>query len=112
MINIGSIVWGVRDLEKAIAFWSEALSYEVTYRDIDFAILKPIDGEGIQLSLNQVTSLKAHRHHLDLFSDNQEEDVRRLIALGAKKKIWTYEEGADYVVLEDPDGNPFCVVQI
>ena len=112
MIGIGSIVWGVRDLDRAIAFWSEALSYKVTYRDTDFAILKPEEGDGIQLSLNQVTSLKARRHHLDLFSDNRDEDVKRLIALGAKKKIWTYEEDADYVVLEDPDGNPFCVVQI
>lgn len=112
MINIGSIVWGVRDLDRAIAFWTEALSYQVAYRDSDFAILKPLDGQGIQLSLNKVSSLKARRHHLDLFSDDREEDVKRLIALGAKKKIWTYEEDADYVVLEDPDGNPFCVVQI
>ena len=112
MINIGSIVWGVRDLDRSIAFWSEALHYVVTYKDTDFAILKAADGNGIQLSLNQVTSLKARRHHLDLFSDHRDEDVKRLIALGAKKKIWTYEEDADYVVLEDPDGNPFCVVQI
>ena len=111
MIEIGAIVWGVRDLERQIAFWSEALSSEVRYRSDDFAILKPIEGEGIQLSLNVVSSLKARRHHLDLFSDNQKEDVERLIALGAHKKIWIYEEDADYVVLEDPDGNPFCVVQ-
>ena len=27
-------------------------------------------------------------------------------------KSWDYEEDADYTVLVDPDGNPFCVVQI
>jgi len=24
---------------------------------------------------------------------------------------WTYEDGADYVVLTDPHGSPFCIVQ-
>ena len=111
MIEIGAIVWGVRDLERQIAFWTEVLSYKVCYRSDDFAILKPIEGEGTQLSLNVVSSPKARRHHLDLFSDDRDQDVERLIALGAHKKIWNYEEDADYVVLEDPDGNPFCVVQ-
>ncbi|MDR3276300.1 MAG: hypothetical protein LBT11_03655 [Treponema sp.] len=31
----------------------------------------------------------------------------RPIGLGA----WPYPDGVDYVVLEDPDGNLFCVVQ-
>lgn len=48
---------------------------------------------------------------MDLFSDNQKEEVERLLALGATRKKWDYEPDADYVVLEDPDGNPFCVVQ-
>jgi len=26
--------------------------------------------------------------------------------------LWRYRPGADFVVLEDPDGNLFCVVQI
>jgi len=32
--------------------------------------------------------------------------------LGARRKPWNYEQDADYVVLEDPDGNPFCVIQL
>jgi len=34
-----------------------------------------------------------------------------LLALGARRVAWRYPEGADYVVLADPDGNTFCVVQ-
>lgn len=111
-LSIGSFVWGVKRIDTETEFWSKALDYQVTYRDVDFAILKPKDGkEGIQLSLKQVTSDHARRHHMDLFTDDQKAEVERLLSLGAARKKWNYEPDADYVVLEDPDGNPFCVVQ-
>lgn len=113
MIRIGSIVWGVRDLPRAIAFWTQALDYRLKREpDEDFAILIPREGTGIQLSLNSaVTSDKPKRHHIDLFTEDQDSEVERLIGLGATRVDWRYEPGADYVVLADPDGNSFCVVQ-
>lgn len=112
MLKIGSIVWGVTDIKKEADFWKAALDYEITYQSIDFAILKPKEGrEGLQMSLKLITSPHARRHHMDLFSDDQKAEVERLLALGATRKEWNYEPDADYIVLEDPDGNPFCVVQ-
>jgi hypothetical protein len=96
-------------------FWGEALNYELRYPlepDADFAILVPKDGVGVQLSLNKVTSDKPKRHHLDLFTEDQTEEVERLLNLGATPVDWNYEPDADYIVLADPEGNPFCVVQI
>ena len=69
-------------------------------------------GDGIQLSLSLVSSPKARRHHMDLFSEDQQQEVERLLNLGASRKQWNYPKDADDVVLQDPDGNPFCVVQI
>jgi len=114
MLKIGSIVWGVRDLDRSIKFWSEALDYKLKREpDVDFAILIPKQGAGIQLSLNAaVTSKKPKRHHLDLFTRDQEQEVERLLKLGAQRVDWRYEPNADYVVLADPDGNTFCVVQV
>lgn len=114
MLKIGAIVWGVRDLHRAVKFWSEALNYQLRREpDVDFAILVPREGEGVQLSLNAaVTSDKPKRHHLDLFTHDQAGEVERLLSLGATRADWKYEKGADYVVLADPDGNTFCVVQI
>lgn len=112
MLEIGAVVWGVQDIPRSIDFWSKALNYRLKYPPSeDWAVLVPVQGVGIQLSLNKVSSPKARRHHLDLFTDNQQREVERLLALGATRKPWNYEEGADYVVLQDPDGNPFCVVQ-
>ena len=31
MLEIGSIVWGVTDIHRAVAFWSEALDYRLKY---------------------------------------------------------------------------------
>ena len=112
MLEIGSIVWGVRDIPRAVRFWSEALHYKLKYpASEDWAVLIPEDGDGIQLSLSLVSSPKARRHHIDLFTDDQEAEANRLLALGAVRKEWRYPPDADYVVLQDPDGNPFCVVQ-
>lgn len=114
-IRVGAIVWGVRDLDRAITFWSAALDYELKREpDLDFAILVPRAGDGIQLSLNSaITSDKPKRHHIDLFTEDQAGEVERLIALGATRvEKWRYEEDADHVVLADPDGNTFCVVGV
>lgn len=112
MLNIGAIVWGVRDVKRAVEFWCGALDYVLKYpASDDWAILVPRNGVGVQISLKLVTSPRARRHHIDLFTDDQSTEVQRLIKLGATRMEWRYEPNADYVVLQDPDGNPFCVVQ-
>lgn len=113
MIRIGSIVWGVRDIPRAVAFWTAALGYRTLREpDVDWALLGPESGSGPQLALKLVGSEAnpAPRHHLDLYASDQDAEAGRLLALGAERVEWDYEDGADYVVLADPDGNRFCVV--
>jgi catechol 2,3-dioxygenase-like lactoylglutathione lyase family enzyme len=114
MLKIGSIVWGVRDVPRAIAFWSAALDYRpLREPSADWAILAPKSGSGVQLAITIVSSdAESHqRHHLDLYAANAHAEVERLIALGASRVEWRYPPGADYVVLADPDGNKFCVIE-
>ncbi len=112
-LKIGSIVWGVRSIRVAVDFWSKALNYKLKREPSeDWAMLVPKEGKGIQLSLKLTTSEKPQRHHIDLFTKDQKAEVKRLLDLGAtRKEDWKYEAGADYVVLVDPEGNTFCVVQ-
>src|SRR5882724_1878094 len=98
MLKIGSIVWGVRDMQRAIAFWSAALNYEpLREPDVDWAILVPEKGNGPQLAIKLVTSDLAKRHHLDLYASDREAEVDRLLGLGAERVDWRYEDDADYV---------------
>ena len=112
MVRIGAIVWGVADVARAVAFWSAALNYRLKYpMEEDWAILVPREGAGPQLSISRVSSAVPRRHHIDLFAKDQAAEVGRLLALGARRKAWDYPPDSDYVVLLDPDGNSFCVVQ-
>jgi catechol 2,3-dioxygenase-like lactoylglutathione lyase family enzyme len=114
MLRIGSIVWGVRDVPRAIAFWSAALDYRpLREPSPDWAILIPRNGAGPQLAITVVTSQAQdhQRHHLDLYATDADAEVDRLLGLGATRVDWRYPPGADYVVLADPDGNTFCVVE-
>lgn len=114
MLSIGSIVWGVRDVPRAVAFWCAALAYRPREEpQDDWAVLVPRGGVGVQLALKLVSSEAGTRtrHHLDLYATDQKAEVERLLGLGARRVDWRYEPGADYVVLSDPDGNRFCVVR-
>jgi hypothetical protein len=114
MLKIGSIVWGVRDVPRAIEFWSAALDYQpLREPSHDWAILIPKKGAGVQLAISAVTSEAENhqRHHLDLYAGSSSSEVARLIALGARRVDWRYPPDADYVVLADPDGNTFCVIE-
>jgi len=51
------------------------------------------------------------RIHPDLYSDDQAAEVSRLIGQGATEVCWDKRPAdADYVILADPEGNRFCVV--
>ena len=76
-------------------------------------LLHPREGVGPNLSLDRVRSTVQvpPRIHLDLYTEDQAGEVRRLIALGATEVRWDKRPAdADYVILADPEGNRFCVV--
>ena len=116
MLRIGSIVLRVDDLQRQTEFWEAALDYSRREGDNDdFVLLRPRDGAGPNLSLDRVRSeLKIPpRLHLDLYTDDQAGEVERLLALGATEIHWDKRPpDADYVILADPEGYRFCVVDI
>lgn len=116
MLRIGSIVLRVDDLARQTKFWQAALGYirRDDGQSDDFVLLGPPEGVGgPHLSLDQVhSSLQIPpRLHLDLYTNDQASEVERLIALGATEVHWDKRPpDADYVILADPEGNRFCVV--
>jgi catechol 2,3-dioxygenase-like lactoylglutathione lyase family enzyme len=117
VVRIGSIVLRVDDLERQTEFWQAALDY--VRRDDgqsdDFVLLGPRAGGAPNISLDQVRSELQipPRLHLDLYTEDQAGEVERLKALGATEVHWDKRPpDADYVILADPEGNRFCVVDI
>ncbi|TMG30720.1 MAG: VOC family protein [Chloroflexi bacterium] len=116
MVRIGSIVLRVDDLKRQTDFWTAALDYEPRKGDSeDFVLLHPRDGVGPNVSLDRVNSTVQvpPRIHLDLYTEDQAGEVKRLIRLGATEVHWDKRPpDADYIILADPEGNRFCVVDI
>ena len=78
-------------------------------------LLKPRDGGGPNVSLDRRRSSiqVPPRIHLDLYTEDQAGEVRRLLELGATAVHWSKRPAdADYVILADPEGNRFCVIDI
>ena len=120
MLNFGVVVLGVTDVQRAAAFWSAALGYRL--REDGFGgwatVLMPPDGEGtaIALQFSQTPTQHHPRLHFDLHVadiSEQEAEAARLVSLGARRIDWdSYPQDPDFIVLEDPDGNRFCIVDL
>jgi predicted enzyme related to lactoylglutathione lyase len=114
MIRVGSIVIRVDDLQRQVEFWTAALDYVAREDDSDdFKLLRPRNGTGPNVSLDRVHSKLQipPRIHLDLYADDQAAEVERLKALGATDVHWDKKPSdADYIILADPEGNRFCVI--
>ena len=114
-MKIGSIVVRCYEFDKMLRFWQEALHYVPREpAKSGWVVLRDPEGKGPNLSLDKFPkkrSGKRSRLHLDLYTKNRDAEVDRLVGLGATRYPWRYKPGADFVVMEDPDGNLFCVVQ-
>jgi hypothetical protein len=117
-IRVGSIVIRCTRFDEMRVFWQAALSYVPREAARDgWVVLTDPTGTGPNLSLERVdTSIapapdELSAIHLDLYTDDQKGEVERLVALGATRYPHEAPDGADFVVLVDPDGYRFCVVQ-
>jgi hypothetical protein len=113
-VRVGSIVFRVDDLPAQLAFWTAALDYVPREPpEDDWVVLRPRsdDGPSISLSAKPSRVQQGPRMHLDLYSEDQARDIERLLALGATRPHEPNRPAdADYVILDDPEGNRFCVV--
>ena len=110
MVRIGTVVFNAQDVSRAAGFWAKALGYAPREgADEGWTMLGPKDGAGPNLTFD-----RSDRTHLDLYpvqGETQASEVERLIGLGATRvEDWPYPEGADFIVLADPVGNLFCVI--
>ncbi len=114
-LYLATVVLNVRDMRRGVEFWSAALGYQPRGQDWDdeFMMLVHPWRAGLPVSL-QLTSnppKEPARVHLDLYTGEQGRQVERLVALGAARvEDWPYPDDPDFIVLRDPDGNEFCVI--
>jgi hypothetical protein len=114
-LKIGSVVIDCINFDNMRAFWQEALHYVTSEPAKDgWVILRDPAARNTNVSLNQVQSSEKltgrNWLHFDLYTKDQKGEVERLLKLGATRHPQEYGPDDDFIVLEDPDGNLFCVV--
>jgi hypothetical protein len=117
-VRVGSIVVRCVRFDELRAFWQAALGYVPREPPRDgWVVLTDPTGTGPNLSLDRVDEHRLpplgelSRVHLDLYTSDQAAEGDRLLELGATRYDRVSGPDDDFVVLVDPDGNRFCVVQ-
>lgn len=111
---IGSVVIECHDFGRMLAFWSEALGYRPRRPPTaDWVVLEDPTGRGPNVSLTGPGGPpdEDYRFHFDLYTTRPLAEVERLVRLGARVRQ-APSPGHDFVTLEDPDGNPFDVIDV
>lgn len=95
-------------------FWCEVLGWQVVGQDFDGLSIAPSDGSWPTIDIFAVPEGKQvkNRLHLDLRADgvSTEEELARLLALGAQRTDVGQGTDVSWVVLSDPEGNEFCLL--
>lgn len=118
MVGIESIVFASDEPEELASFWAEAIEGEVLDLPSSFDPMVSTPGEGPYLLFRDLPkgTQRDMPIHFDLGTDDREATVNRLESIGAgvrETKSESHETlTAEWTVMEDPEGNGFCVCEI
>jgi predicted enzyme related to lactoylglutathione lyase len=116
-LKIHNVTFDCKDPVRLANFWAAALDYKVVdWADADGAACEDPTGSGTRLLFISVPEVKAgkNRLHMDITpSGKMEDEVQRLLALGATiVQRMDLSEGAwtgRWTIMADIEGNEFCV---
>jgi predicted enzyme related to lactoylglutathione lyase len=117
LLNIHNITFDCHDAGLLASFWAAALSFSLEVRDRSYFVFpdgwKPGD-PGPRLLFQKLSEPKEtkNRVHLDLRAPDMQQEVERLVSLGARPVRRVAEEAVVWTVMADPEGNEFCVAQL
>lgn len=113
--DLHAVIFDANDPRRLAAFWAGLLGWEIADDEDGFELV-PNDGTAYRVAFypSQEQKRGQNQMHFDLTSvspDEQQQTVARALELGAQHIDigQTPEEG--HVVLADPEGNEFCVIE-
>lgn len=111
-MEIGFITIDCTSARALIEFWSKAIGYEVN--EGVYVTLRDPEGRRPSLYFQEVPDPTPGKTkmHLDLLSEELDADLARLVDLGATHVEDMTENDLHWVVMQDPEGNVFCVFDV
>jgi hypothetical protein len=113
-LTLGNITFDCGSVAAMSKFWSEALERPVDDGGNEFfATIDDHVADRPSWFFVRVPESKTakNRVHLDLGTEDREQEVARLLTLGATRIADHNEWGAVWTVMTDVEGNEFCVAE-
>lgn len=116
MAQLAALTIAAIDPPALAAFWAGILRWPVPDGAGDEVVVTPNDDTGFDLRFRPSDAPKTepNRMHFDLTSNSlldQQETVARALALGGRHLDIGQLPEEEHVVLADPEGNEFCVIE-
>jgi catechol 2,3-dioxygenase-like lactoylglutathione lyase family enzyme len=114
--RIAALCFDANDPLRLARFWSSVLGRELVEDPDDGIAILPSDGTGFRIEFFPTHDPKTvpNQMHFDLTStslEDQQATVARALALGGRHLDIGQRPDEDHVVLADPEGNEFCVIE-
>ncbi len=108
---LSNITIDCADPIKLSAFWSKVLGRELDPGGTEHFCSIGRRGPRPNYFFVRVPEGKTvkNRIHLDLTADDREAEIARVVKLGAKRVEDHQEWGAQWTVMQDIEGNEFCI---
>ena len=114
--HLFAVCLDANDLPRLARFWAGVLGWEIADDPHDGIALLPSDDTGFRIRFLPTQEQKTGRNqmHLHLTStslDDQQSTVARALGLGGRHLDIGQAPEDEHVVLADPEGNEFCVIE-
>jgi predicted enzyme related to lactoylglutathione lyase len=114
-VRLHHIVIDTYDLPALARFWTQALGWPVLSEREREIVIGPDVNAPVGICFMPVTDAKTvkNRVHVDLTTsaEDRDQEIERLIGLGARRVDVGQTGKESWTVLADPEGNEFCVVR-
>ncbi|GGV36089.1 hypothetical protein GCM10010495_61430 [Kitasatospora herbaricolor] len=114
-LSLHHIVIDAHDLPALARFWAGVLGWQILSEREREVVIGPDATAPVGICFMPVTDRKTtkNRLHLDLTAaaEDREDEIERILALGARRAEVGQRGDESWTVLADPEGNEFCVVR-
>ena len=105
------VIINATDSERSAKFWSTVTGREPGDVSPPYTDLPSTGDEGeVTISIQQVPDKESLGIHVDIVVDNIDEAIQQIIDLGGKLMEEKSEGNWRWAIMQDPDGNTFCLV--
>jgi predicted enzyme related to lactoylglutathione lyase len=115
-VHLVALCFDANDPSRLAGFWAGVLGWETADGVGDEIVLLPGDDTGFRIGFVPTEAVKTvpNQMHFDLTSTSvevQQQTVARALGLGARHIDIGQSPQDGHVVLADPEGNEFCVIE-